>query len=117
MDRMVARYQKKDTNERLFNREFESLVIQWLNDLADGKQQIDEEPIVRRSSRYLDVDDADFSATLPILFSQNMLVLVKSIMACEGGFFVGTSYRYINHFYYEYVCRAGSGRYCGGHGH
>jgi len=44
VDTVVTRYLKREPNERLYEIELEFLVLQWLNDLADGKQKTNEEP-------------------------------------------------------------------------
>jgi hypothetical protein len=44
VDVVAARYLKREPNERLYEIELEFLVLQWLNDLADGKQKTNEEP-------------------------------------------------------------------------
>jgi len=44
MGNVISRYVEGYSGERLFNREVESLVIKWLTDLANGKQEVVEEP-------------------------------------------------------------------------
>ena len=44
MDKVVARYVKREPGERLYGIEMEYLVLQWLNDLASGKLKTNEEP-------------------------------------------------------------------------
>jgi hypothetical protein len=44
MDKVVARYLKRTPSERLYEIELEFLALQWLNDLAGGKQKTNEEP-------------------------------------------------------------------------
>lgn len=44
MDKVIARYVSKEPDDRLYNQELEFLALQWLTDLANGKQKTSEEP-------------------------------------------------------------------------
>ena len=44
MDKVVTRYLKREPGERLYKPELVLLILQWLSDLAQGKQRISEEP-------------------------------------------------------------------------
>lgn len=44
MDKVVARYLKREPGERLYGIELEFLVLQWLTDLASGALKTSEEP-------------------------------------------------------------------------
>jgi hypothetical protein len=44
MDKVVARYLKREPGQRLYGAELELVVLQWLTDLALGTQKVVEEP-------------------------------------------------------------------------
>jgi len=44
MNKVVARYLKREPGQRLYGAELELVVLQWLTDLALGTQKVVEEP-------------------------------------------------------------------------
>jgi hypothetical protein len=73
MDKVVARYVKREPGERLYGIEMEYLVLQWLNDLASGKLKTNEEP--EKTLALAGFNDSIREATVTL--NENLYALVR----------------------------------------
>lgn len=64
MDKVVARYLKREPGERLYGIELEFLILQWLTDLASGALKTSEEP--EKTLAFTGFNDSIREATVTI---------------------------------------------------